>query len=330
MSERALLITGGCGYLGAHLLREIAVGDGYAGSTVRILDNLSSGSVNAVLDLPSGPRYELIEADILSPGAVRMALEGVVAVIHLAALVRTPFAFDQPASVQQVNHWGTVRLIEHCREAGVQRFVYASSASVYGPGESFEEAAQCRPIGPYSCSKLSAEHAVLAANGAGLETAVLRLGTLYGGEAALARFDAVANRLVYLAGTGRSLTVFGNGEQARPLVHVRDAARALIWALRCDESAGGAYNVVEENVRVESLAHLVAGICPGVRIRYTDQDYREHLSLAVNGDKLRRAGWAPRERLVDGLEKLVEHFHGLAPVGGGRATVESEDAGLHN
>jgi nucleoside-diphosphate-sugar epimerase len=313
MTPRTLLITGGCGYLGAHLLRQIAGKPDYAGVTVRIMDNLSNGSANALVDLPEGPRYELVEADILSPGAVRMALAGVDSVIHLAALVRTPFAFEQPASLKQVNHWGTIQLLEHCREAGVGRFLYASSASVYGPGESFDESADYRPVGPYSCTKLAAEHAVLAANGPGLSTTVLRLATFYGGDPALIRFDAVANRFVYLAGTRRSLTVFGDGKQARPIIHVRDAARAFLFLLAHEQSVGEIYNVLEENIRVEALARLVKELSPPARIRYTDQDYREHLSLAVQGAKLHAAGWKPRERLADGLGELLAHFRGLAP-----------------
>ena len=316
MSKQTLLITGGCGYLGAHLLRQIAANADFSTACVRILDNLSSGSVNALLDLPAGPSYAFIEGDILAPGVMRMALEGVTAVIHLAAIVRTPFAFDQPASLQQVNHWGTVRLLEHCRQAGVQRFIYASSASVYGPGEDFGEASPRRPLGPYSCAKLAAEHAVLESDGHDLATTVLRLATCYGGDASRVRFDAVANRLVYLAGIGRSLTVFGNGEQARPLIHVRDAARALLWVLGKDETAGEAYNALEENVAIEFLALLIKNLRPQTRIRYTDQDYREHLSLTLKGDRLHATGWQPQERLADGFAELLAHFRRLAPVAG--------------
>ena len=314
MTEPTLLVTGGCGYLGAHLLREIAKDGHYENARVRVLDNLSSGTQTALMDLPKGPRYEFIEGDILAPAVAQHALDGVDVVLHLAALVGTPFAFDQPASIQQVNHWGTVRLLEHCREAGVRRFLYPSSVSVYGPGGVFSEAMECRPLGPYSRSKFAAESAVIAANSPDLATTVLRIATLYGGEPCIARFEAVANRLVYLAGTARSLTVFGSGEQQRPLVHANDAARALLYALESDTMAGETYNVVENNPSIESLARMVADLQPGARIRYTDQDYREHISLSVSGDKIHAAGWAPEERLVEGLKDLLGHFRGLSPL----------------
>ncbi|CAK0738157.1 NAD-dependent epimerase/dehydratase family protein [Gammaproteobacteria bacterium] len=314
MNQKTILITGGCGYLGAHLLRLIAEDRYYEGVRVRILDNLSSGSINALMNLPSGPRYEFMEGDILAPGAVRAAMKDVGTVIHLAALVRTPFAFDQPSGIHQVNHWGTIRLLEHCIDAGVPRFLYASSVSVYGPGGLFDEQAKCRPIGPYSCSKHEAERAVLMANDTNFGTTVLRMATLYGGKPQHVRFDAIANRLVYLAGTNRSLTVYGQGTQTRPLVHVRDAARALLWAHQQDNSVGEVYNVAESSPTIESVALLIQKLRPTTPLRYTDQDYREHLSLAVHTEKIYGAGWQSSERLENGLNELLAHFHNLSPI----------------
>lgn len=312
MTTPSVLVTGGCGYLGAHLLREMAGNEEFQGAHVRILDNLSSGSIASLCDLPTGPRFEFIEGDILSPAVVRLALEGMDSVVHLAALVRTPFAFNQPASIQQINQWGTVQLLEQCRLAGIRRFVYTSSVSVYGPGGPFEEQMACRPLGPYSQSKLNAEHAVLSANSATLSSVVLRLATLYGGQPALMRFDAVANRFAYLAGTSRSLAVFGSGEQTRPLIHVQDAARAIMFMLQQAPAIDAVYNIVESNPTVESLAEMIAAIQPGTRIRYTDQDYREHFSLAVSQKKACAAGWTARERMQPAMERLMAHFSGLA------------------
>lgn len=312
MNIPTLLITGGCGYLGAHLLREMATDRNFNGVRVRILDNLSSGTIASLCNLPSGPEFEFIEGDILSPSLTRLALKDVDWVIHLAALVSTPFSFNQPTGIQQINQWGTAQLLEHCREAGVSRFVYTSSVSVYGPGGSFTEAADCRPIGLYSQSKLNAEHAVLMANSPTLNSNVLRLATLYGGKPALMRFDAVANRFAYLTGTSRSLMVYGSGQQTRPLLHVQDAARAILFLLGQGTSAAEIYNVVECNPSIESLARIFVELQPDTNIRYTDQDYREHFSLMVDDEKMSALGWAAQERLKPALGRLVENFAGLA------------------
>ena len=308
MTTGCILVTGGCGYLGAHLLREMARHGEFEGARIRILDNLSAGSVAGLCDLPPGPRYEFVEGDILSPAAVRSALEGVGQVIHLAALVRTPFAFNQPGSIQQINHWGTAQLLEHCRAAGVERFIYASSVSVYGPGGPFDEQSACRPMGPYSRSKMLAEHAVLSGGETPMHSTVLRIGTLYGGEPGLMRFDAVANRFAYLAGTSRSLAVYGDGQQSRPLVHVRDAARAILFVLNHPQADGQTYNVAADNPSIEALARIFTAIRADTRLRFTDQDYREHLSLAVTSEKIRGLGWSAQEYLEPALRELLGHF----------------------
>lgn len=318
MNLAKVLVTGACGYLGSHLLRVFADRQGASpGLQVTALDNLAAGAPRALLDLPAGVGYRFVEADLLASGPLRSALQGVDAVVHLAALVRTPFAFDQPASLMQVNHWGTVRLLEQCREAGVRRFVFASSVSVYGPGEGFDEQSACRPIGPYSCSKREAEAAVLAANAPGFETTVLRMGTLYGGEMRLARFDAVPNRFVYLAGIGRSLPIFGAGQQRRPLVHVEDAARACRWALAQPGIGGEVFNLVEDSPSIEAMAQAIQGHRPEVRLHYTDQDYRDHLSLSVRADKIRAAGWSPSHALQEAFGPMLARFRGLASPRGG-------------
>ena len=313
MKPETIAVTGACGYLGGHFMR-MAAAKTTTATHWNMLDNLTSGRVQALMDLPAGPHYRFIEGDILSSVAVRSLLMEAEVLVHCAALVRTPFAFDQPASIAQVNQWGTVRLLELCREVRVRRFIYVSSLSVYGPGEGFDEGADCRPIGPYSCSKREAELAVLAANSQELETVVLRVATLYGGQPDLVRFEAVPNRFVYLAGTGRRLTIFGSGQQRRPLVHVRDAARALLWALREPGIGGEVFNVLEACPPIGEVARQVAELCQTAPLHFTDQDYREQLSLSVSGAKLATAGWRPQEDLAEGLKELLAHFKGLQPV----------------
>lgn len=289
MAPPTVLVTGGCGYLGSRLLRVLP--RAIPGGRIRILDNFQRGTQGALLDLPEEGAYEVHEGDLLDPGALRRALRGVDAVVHLAALVRTPMSFENPTWMQQVNYWGTAHLVEAALEAGVRRFVYPSTSAVYGPGGPFDETAPCRPLGPYASSKLRAESAVRAATDRGLGACILRLGMLYGLAPAM-RFDGVVNRLLFLAGTGRALTVFGDGRQRRPVVHVDDAARAIVMAL---EGAFGqdTLNLASGNPTVLELVEAIRAERPDAEVRFTEQDVLTHLSFEVLSSRARHLGWSP-------------------------------------
>jgi UDP-glucose 4-epimerase len=306
-----ILITGACGYLGSQLIRDLGAVPGVNGSTIRILDNMQAKNYAALMDLGEDARYQFIEGDILDPAVVAYALQGVDLVVHLAAIVQTPMSFENPTWVEQVNHWGTARLVESCLDAGVKRFIYASSAAVYGPGGPFTEDDICRPFGAYAQSKYKAERRILGAVDRGLEPVVLRFGTLYG-QAPGVRFDAVANRFAYLAGSKRSLVVYGQGDQIRPFIHVRDSSAAVQFCIaNLDRMKAQIFNVVGTNASVLDLVRAVQSFLPEIGVHYTEQDVLTHLSIRVKNDALIGMGWKPGYTLEGGLEELVSAFSGL-------------------
>ena len=138
---------------------------------------------------------------------------------------------------------------------------------------------------------------------------VLRLGVLFG-FAPVTRFDAVANRSAFLAGVGRSLTVYGDGQQRRPLIHVRDASSAVRHILANDNTER-CYNVVGENVSISDLAAAICQLRPAASVRYTEQDVRTRFSLDVANDQLLSHGWSPQVSLLEGLSELLAHFTSL-------------------
>lgn len=324
---RTILVTGGAGYIGSRLIRDLAEDPALNDCLIRIYDNLQRETHHSLLDLPAGGRYQFVEGDILDGAGLGLAMRDVWAVVHMAAIVRTPLAFGPPGWIGQVNHWGSATVGRAAAEAGVAHLIYTSSAAVYGPVDAlagsptsalhpFDEGAICRPLGPYAESKLRGERELQALQAAGrLRVTVLRLGSAFGWAPAV-RFDAVANRLAYLAGVGRPLTVYGTGEQRRPLLHVADASHAIRFALaHAEQVVGETYNVVGENARVLDMVAALRALRPSTQVRFTEQDVLTHLSLAVSGSRLSGLGWYPQVGLEAGLAELLDHLRGFVPFG---------------
>jgi UDP-glucose 4-epimerase len=323
--SRVILVTGGAGYIGSRLIRDLAADPVLAGYIIRIYDNLQREPYTALFDLPREGRYQFIEGDILDNAGVRRALQDVWAIVHMAAIVRTPLSFGPTGWIEQVNHWGTANLVDAAVSAGVEYFVYISSASVYGPidavgGKPFREDDICRPVGLYAESKLRAERHLQPVSDQGqIQVAILRLGPVFGMAPAV-RFDAVVNRFAYLASVHRALTVYGDGQQVRPQLHVGDASSAIRFALaHPSQMAGDVYNVVGEHVSILGLVEALRALRPSVEVRYTEQHVLTHLSYAVEGSKLNALGWYPQVSLEAGLAELLDHmqsFESFRPGGG--------------
>ncbi len=324
---RTILVTGGAGYIGSRLIRDLAEDPAFDDCLIRIYDNLQREASHSLLDLPAQGCYQFVEGDILDSTGLGLAMRDVWAVVHMAAIVRTPLAFGSPGWIEQVNHWGSATVGRAAAEAGVAHLIYTSSAAVYGPVDAvagaptsaphpFDEGAICRPLGPYAESKLRGERELQALQAAGrLRVTVLRLGSAFGWAPAV-RFDAMANRLAYLAGVGRPLTVYGTGEQRRPLLHVADASHALRFALaHAEQVAGETYNVVGENARVLDVVAALCALQPAAQVRFTEQDVLTHLSFAVDGGRLNTLGWYPQVSLEAGQAELLGHLRGFVPFG---------------
>jgi nucleoside-diphosphate-sugar epimerase len=155
--------------------------------------------------------------------------------------------------------------------------------------------------------------AVIAAMARGLDATVLRFGTLYGYSWAT-RYDAFVNRLVYLAATGQAVTIYGSGDQTRPVVHVNDAARSVAFCLESDvRTFGEIYNVLESNPAVMNVIDVLHELIPGIRVRYTDQDAMlSHFSFWADSTKISKVGWRPQTSLFSGMRELAERFANIS------------------
>lgn len=312
MHSRAVLVTGGAGYLGS-VLSGVLLGSGY---TVRALDDLSTGRLQAVEPLFSYPGYRLLRGDLTRSEDVAKAVEGVGAVVHLAGLVGDQACRLAPERTRKVNVEATRRLAEAALERGVGAFLFASSCSVYGFQNSQEyvgEDAVPRPLSLYAESKAAAESLLLdlAVADPAFTPVILRLATLYGLSPRM-RFDLVVNAMTAAAyATGR-VTVRG-GRQWRPLLHVQDAARlfqALLETPEVFRTGGQTFNLgfTQENYRILELAELVCREVPGTKIEVVC-DGEDQRSYRVSFDRLARFLRLPGHRSAsEGIREIAEAF----------------------
>ena len=222
-------------------------------------------------------------------------LEGVEVVVHLAALSNDPLGALDPDLTMDVNFHGTVRLARAAREAGVRRFLFASSCSMYGAssnGDLVDETAPLRPLTAYAESKARAEEALAEIADDDFSPVFLRNATAYGASPRL-RLDLVLNNLVGWAYTTGRVRILSDGTPWRPLVHVEDIARALVPALEAPREAvhGEAFNVGAEadNYQVRDLAEIVARTVDGSVVEYAGAGDPDPRSYRVDFGKFARA-----------------------------------------
>ncbi len=241
-------------------------------------------------------------------------LAGMDAVIHLAELSNDPLGENNPEITHEINHHGSVALAEKARAAGVARFVYTSSCSVYGAGtgEFLDEAAPVNPQTAYARCKVLVEKDLGAMAGEDFSPVFLRNATAYGPSPRM-RFDIVLNNLSGLAWTTKRIAMTSDGSPWRPLVHVADICHAVVCALEAPRESihGQVFNVgrTDENYRVREIAEIVAAAFPGCETTFGSSD-ADNRSYRVSFDKIatRLPGYAPSYTARDGAEQLYALF----------------------
>jgi len=255
-----ILVTGAAGYVGAPMVSRLLA----AGHTVRALDNLAFGGAALLGFYPSG-RFTLVRADIRDPLAAGRAVAGADAVVHLAGIVGDPACAAQPTLAREVNTAATVMLHRAGRDAGVARFIFASSCSVYGHSTQIcDEDSPLHPLSLYAETKAAAERYLLAARQPGsMACTVLRFATLYG-LAPRMRFDLVANIFARDAQLLHRVTVHAP-EAWRPMVHVADIAAAITAVVDAPAAliADQVFNVADQgaNYRLLDIAQAAVRAC---------------------------------------------------------------------
>lgn len=313
---KSALVTGGAGFIGSHLVRALAAQN----VTVRVLDNLSSGSAANLDGL--GRKVELVEGDVRNAIACSNACRGVDVVFHLAALVSVPQSVADPIQSDAINSGGTLNLLIAARDRQVQRFVFSSSAAVYGDTDVIPtgEDVLPDPLSPYGAQKLSSEHyARLFAHLYGLETICLRYFNVYGpGQNPHSAYAAAVPRFLTGLLESRPPVVFGDGEQTRDFCAVADvvAANLLAATTRRPEAIGGVFNIAGgRRVSVNTLLdHMREATGISLSTQYAPARVGD---IRHSGADIRRAcailDFQPRVDLTTGLRDTVAYYQKFLP-----------------
>jgi len=300
-----VLVIGGAGYIGCCLVRRLLE----EGKRVRILDNAVYG-LEPIQDLLKHPNLDYVYGDCRNIQDVVKAMHQVSSIIHLGAIVGDPACELNHKTTIEINYAATRMLIEIAKGYGVERFLFASSCSVYGAtDELMDENSKVEPVSLYGKTKVSSEEALLESASANFHPVIMRFATVFG-LSNRPRFDLVVNLLSAKAKQDGRITIF-NGEQWRPFIHVKDIAEAIILLLKAPLSAVSQeiFNVGDNrlNHTLAEVAGVVQRVFPGTRVEHDENSDRRN--YRVDFSKIeKRLGFRCQYGLEDGVREVEAAF----------------------
>jgi nucleoside-diphosphate-sugar epimerase len=304
MTMKTVFVSGAGGYVGIPLCEALLK----AGHRVIGFDRFFFGR-ELLTSVDSQENFTSVIGDIRDVNV--SSLQGVEAVIDLAGLSNDATAEIDINLTADINKAGGAHLAQTAKNAGVRRYVYSSSASVYGHGTkvALSETDECNPQTEYARSKLAVEHVLNEIASSGFEPVILRNATIFG-LAPRMRFDLAINIMTLRAWRERVIYIMGGGEQWRPFIHVSDVVRALLIALEApaEKVAGQTFNVGSDtlNYQIKNLAQFVQDVIPNVTIhRIPDNpDVRDYnLSFKKIADLL---GFQPAVQIHEGVVEIKQ------------------------
>jgi UDP-glucose 4-epimerase len=304
-----ILITGGSGFIGSHIVEH------YQGKAeeIRVLDNLRTG-YRRNLD---GLQCTFIEGSITDRALVKEAVKGVDYIFHLAALVSVPESMSKPGECVDINVHGLLNVLEEASAAGVKKLVFASSAAIYGDNPLVPkiETMLPEPKSPYAITKLDGEYYLnMFCTGGRLETAAIRFFNVFGPrQDPKGAYAAAVPIFIEKAIKGEDITVYGDGEQTRDFIYVKDIVGALTFAA---ETTGvtGVFNAgYGGQITINQLAgQLIANAGSTSKVLHAPERPGDVKHSRASAQRLLDAGWKPRHTLEEGLAATFDYFKGIA------------------
>jgi nucleoside-diphosphate-sugar epimerase len=284
-----ILVTGACGFKGSVLVPKLVE----QGHRVRAFDIQWFGNF-----LRPHPAVDLVKGDVRD--AVAVDLSGIDAIIHLSSVANDPCGDLDPKLTWEISCLATMQLADRARRAGIRRFIYASSGSVYGvsDAEQVTEDLELFPLSEYNKTKMCAERILLSYKD-DIVVQIVRPATVCGYSPRM-RLDVSVNMLTMQALDRGEITVFG-GEQTRPNIHIDDITDLYVFLLEHPEHAG-VFNAGFENLAIREIAEQVVAAVPAT-IKVTPSN--DPRSYRINSDRLLATGFRPKKTVNDAIHELV-------------------------
>jgi len=304
----SVLVTGGAGFIGSHIAEALLE----RGCRVTVIDNFFTGSKQNLSGCMDGRNFSLVESDIRDPDRLRSFMEDVDVVYHQAAVVSVKRSVENPALTHEVNVTGTLNLLGAALDAGVRRFVYASSSSVYGDTPTLPkgESLPAVPLSPYGVSKLAGEkYCTVYHEAFGLPTVSLRYFNVYGPRQTAGPYSGVISIFIDRVLSGKPPVIDGDGEQTRDFTSVRDVVQANLLAAEREEAVGEVFNVAAgARTSINRLAATILKLSGRDDLELVHGpprpgDIRD--SLADISKAKRKLDYNPTVDLESGLDELI-------------------------
>jgi len=303
MENKKVVITGGAGFIGANLAKELS-----ANNSVTIIDNLSTGKKENIADLPQG-KVEFVEGSIGDLSLLKRLFRNVDFVFHQAAISSVHKSIENPLATNEANVTGTLNVLLAARDSGVKKVIYASSAAVYGntPTLPQREKMMSNPQSPYAVTKLVGEYYCQAFQTVyGLPTVSLRYFNVYGPKQdPNSEYSAVIPKFIKRLSEEKPLIIFGDGEQTRDFVFVTDVVLANILAAESDST--GVFNVGQgRSITINELAKLIIRIMnKDAGVIYKEARVGDVRYSLADISKARLFDYQPQYDLEQGLREMI-------------------------
>ncbi len=294
------LVTGGAGFIGSHMADRLLA----ECNSVTVFDNLTAGKLNNM----EKHKDHFAMSDLRDKAAVEKAISGTDIIFHFGANASVPYSVDNPRYDFETNALGTFNLLEAALDSDVKKFVYASTAAVYGEPEHIPipESHPLNPVSPYGASKLAGERAGFAFKETyGLDFSAIRIFNTYGPrQPRYVMYDFIHK----LKKDPSLLEVLGTGEQVRDYCYVSDMVEAFMLVAK---KGAGVYNAAGGRpISIKELAELMVGIIsPGARIKYGGKTWKGDIkTLYADITRLQALGFKPEVGFEEGVRKLIQWF----------------------